>query len=85
LPVSSCQLSLAEDGFDAGEVFFGVDADGVVWGFGDVEGDAVFEQAELLQALGLFERAGSERGEAGQRRLAVGVEAEVLPVDARDR
>src|SRR5271170_6799683 len=49
---------LAEEGFDAVEVFFGVDADGVEFGGLDVDGDVVFEEAELLEALGLFEEAG---------------------------
>ena len=50
-------------------------------GLGDVEGDAVFEQAELFEALGLFECAGGECGEAGESLLSIGVEAEVLPID----
>jgi hypothetical protein len=53
----------AEEGFDEGEVGFGVDADGVVVGGGDVDGDVVFEEAELFEALGLFEEAGREGGE----------------------
>ncbi len=50
--------SAAEEGFDAVEVFFGVDAYGVEVGGFDVDVDAVFEEAELLEALGLFEDAG---------------------------
>ncbi len=49
---------MAEERFYAVEVGFGVDADGVVGGFGDVDVDVVFEQAELFEALGLFEGAG---------------------------
>jgi len=50
-----------------------------VGGFGYVEGYAVFQESELFQALGLFERAGGEGGEAFQSGFAVGVEAEVFP------
>jgi len=50
-----------------------------VGGFGYVEGYTVFQEAELLQALGLFERAGGECGEALECGFAVGVEAEVFP------
>ena len=39
------------------EVFFGVDSDCVVFGGFDVDGDVVFEEAELFEALGLFEKA----------------------------
>jgi len=49
---------LAEEGFDAVEVFFSVDADGVEFGGLDVDGDVVFEEAELLEALGLLKKAG---------------------------
>ena len=62
------------------EVFFGVYADGVEVGGFDVDVDAVFEEAELLQALSALELAGRQRGEEMQRSLAVGVEADVLPV-----
>ena len=62
------------------EVFFGVDAYGVeVSGF-DVDVDAVFEEAELFEALGLFEGARGQGGEALECCFAVGVEADVLPV-----
>ncbi len=44
----------AKDSFDAEEIGLGVDADGVVVGFGDVEGKVVFEEAELFEALGFF-------------------------------
>jgi hypothetical protein len=72
--------SAAEEGFDAVEVFFGVDADGVEAGGFDVDVNVVFEEAELLEALGLFESAGGQGGEALERGFAVGVEAEVFPV-----
>lgn len=62
------------------EVFFGVDSDGVVFGGLDVDGDVVFEETELFEALGLFEEAGGQGGEALEGGLAVGVEADVLPV-----
>jgi len=70
----------AEEGFDVAEVFFGVDADGVEVGGLDVEVDAVFEETELFQALGLFEDAVGQGGELLERGFAVGVEADVLPV-----
>ena len=69
----------AEDGFDGAEVGLGVDPDGVVVDLGDVEGEAVFEPLELFEALGGFESAGSEVGEAVEGVAAIGVEAEVLP------
>ncbi len=62
------------------EVFFGVDAYGVEVGGFDVDVDAVFEEAELFEALGVFEGAGGEGGEALEGGFAVGVEADVLPV-----
>jgi hypothetical protein len=62
------------------QVFFGVDADGVEFGGFDVDVDAVFEEAELLEALGLFECAGRQGGEALECGFAVGVEADVLPI-----
>ncbi len=68
-----------EDLFDAEAVFFGVNADGVVLGFGDVDGDAVFEEAELFEALGELERAGGEGVEAVESGSTVRIEAEVLP------
>src|SRR5271155_2537346 len=59
-------------GFDASEVFFGVDTDGVVWGFSNVDADVVFEQAKLLEALGEFEGRGSESGETLESGAAIG-------------
>jgi hypothetical protein len=81
-PCSNSQwfVALEEEGFDAVEVFFSVDADGVVLGGGDVEAEAVFEETELLEALGTFEGAGGELGEAVECVAAVGVEADVLPI-----
>ena len=61
------------------EVFFGIYADGVVRGFGDMDGDVVLEEAELLQFFDEFERGGGEGVEAVEGFGAVGVEAEVLP------
>ena len=78
LRVENCLA--AEEGFYALEVFFGVDAYGVEVGGFDVDGDSVFEEAELFEALGLFEGAGGQGGEAVEGGFAVGVEADVLPV-----
>jgi hypothetical protein len=47
----SCEKEL----LDELEVGFGVDADGVLVGGFDVEVEAVFEEAELLEAFGVFE------------------------------
>ena len=55
------------------KVFFGVDAYGVEVGGFDVDGDAVFEEAELFEAFDLFEGAGGQGGEALERGSAVGV------------
>lgn len=70
---------MEEKGFDFVEVLFCVYAYGVCGGFGYVDVDVVFEQAELLEAFDLFERRGWERGEALESGAAVGVEAKVLP------
>ena len=45
-----------------------------------MDGDSVFEEAELFEALGLFEEAVGQGGEAVEGGFAVGVEADVLPV-----
>jgi hypothetical protein len=74
-------VSLKQNFFDAAKVVFGVDADGVVLGLGDVEGDIVFEEAKLFEALDLFELAGRQGRETLQGCAAVGIETEVLPVD----
>ena len=71
---------LAEEGFYALEIFFRVYSDGVEVGGLDVDGDVVFEEAQLFEALGLFEGAWGKGGEAFEDGLAVGVEADVLPV-----
>ena len=52
-----------QEGFDAGEVGFGVDADGVEGGGGDVDVDAVFEEAKLFEAFGVLEGAVGQGGE----------------------
>jgi hypothetical protein len=65
--------SSEEEGFDAVEVLLGVDADGVEVGGFDVDVDVVFEEAELFEALGLFEGAGGQSGEAQERGFAIGV------------
>ena len=67
-----CGLA-AEEGFYAVDVFLGVHAYGVEGGGLDVDVDAVFEEAELLEALGLFEGAGGKGGEALECGFAVGV------------
>ena len=47
----------------------------------DVEGETVFEQAELFEALSLLERRGAESvPNRSERGTTVGVEAQVLPV-----
>ena len=71
--VTSLAGSAAEEGFDAAEVFFGVDTDGVEVGGFDVDVDAVFEEAELFETFALFEDAGGQSGEAQERGSAVGV------------
>ena len=55
------------------EVFFGVDAYGVVVGGFDVDRDVVFEKAELFEAFDLFEGTGGQGGEAVEGGFAVGV------------
>jgi len=63
----SWEDSSEEEGFDAVEVLLGVDADGVEVGGFDVDVDAVFQEAELFETLGLFESAGRQGGEALER------------------
>jgi len=65
--------------FYAEEVFFRIDADGIVLGFGYVDGDAIFEEAELFQSLGEFQGAGAQSVEAIQGFSTISVEAEMLP------
>ena len=72
--------SAAKEGFDALEIFFSVDAYGVVVGGFDVDVDSVLEETELFQALGLFKGAWRQCCEAVEGGFAVGVEADVLPV-----
>src|ERR1039458_8232423 len=74
------KLAAEEDGLDEAEVGLGVDADGVEIGGLDVDGEAVFEEAELFEALGALQPAGGQGGEAVEGGLAIGVEADVLPV-----
>jgi hypothetical protein len=74
------RLFVQEEGFYALQVLFGVDSYGVEVGGLDVDGDVVFEEAELFEAFGLFEEAWGQGGEAFQGGLAVGVEADMLPV-----
>jgi hypothetical protein len=62
------------------EVVFGVDADRVMGGRFDVDGDVVLEETELLEALCSLQRAGGKGGKAVEGSFAVGVEAKVLPV-----
>ena len=45
-----------------------------------MDGDVVFEEAELFEVLGLFEEADRQGGEALKGGLTVGVEADVLPI-----
>ncbi len=76
----SFRSASAEDGFDAVEVVDGVDANGVAVGLGYVDVDSIFQQAELLEALDLFEVRRGELREGGEGFAAVGVEAEVFAV-----
>ena len=55
------------------EVGFGVYAYGVEVGGGYVDVEAVFEEAELFEALGDFEGSVGEGGELVEGGLAVGV------------
>lgn len=66
--------------FNKVQISFGIDANGVGVGGLDVDTQTVLEEAELFEALGEFELAGGQGGEAIQRGLAIRVEADVLPV-----
>ena len=48
--------------------------------FGDVDGDAIFQETKLLQSLTALERRLRKRAEAIERGLAVGVKAQVLEI-----
>jgi hypothetical protein len=69
-----------ENRFYRTEVFFGVDADGVAGRRGDVDVDAVVEEAALFEALNLFDPGGRQGCEFFERGFAVGVDAEVLAI-----
>ena len=62
------------------EIGLGIDPDGVGRGGGDVDGDAVVEEAKLFEPLDLFHPGERQGGEAFQSGAAVGVDAEVLAV-----
>src|SRR5438874_13573318 len=53
-----------QDCLNAMEIFFGIDADGVPWRLVYMKRNAVLQQAQLLEALDLFEVARGQRGEA---------------------
>ena len=77
---TSARLLLADERFDKTEVSFGVDSDGVVVGGLDVKLETVLQEAKLFQALGSFKGAGRQCREEIERGLAIGVQADVLPV-----
>src|SRR5450759_4237510 len=81
-PVTNMYLAMVlwyEKGLDVSEVFGRVYANGFVFSFGNTNGDAVFQSAELFELFGIFERAGLQRRIAEQERAAVDVEADVFP------
>lgn len=73
-----------EKGFDAGDVFGDVDADGVVFHFGHANFPAVFEPAELFKLFDFFEGALGEGGVFEQGVALEDVETEVLEVAGLD-
>jgi len=78
--VQELALSLAEEGFDSPEIILSVDADGIEVGRLDVDAEAVFEEAKLLQPLGLLKKSVGKRRETFERGFTVGVETDVFPV-----
>ena len=64
-------------------VFLGVNPDGVLSSFGDVNGDAVFQEAHLLEFFGFFEWRRRELEIPGQSLPPVAIQAEVLVVGQR--
>ena len=70
----------SEDRFCGAEILFCIDADGVAGRRGDVDVDAVVEQAELLKPLDLLDPGGRRGREFLQRRFAIGVDAEMLAI-----
>src|SRR5262245_58458643 len=57
-----------------------IDAEGIVSGFDYANLVAVFEGAQLLQALGAFQRADGEAGVFEEEVAAIDVEADMLEV-----
>src|SRR2546422_8333151 len=62
------------------KVFLRVDAYGVLRGLDYGDGDAVFEEAQLLELLGEFELGGRQSVELLERVGGIGVKTEVLVV-----
>src|SRR5512134_2505490 len=62
------------------EVVLGVHAHGGLVGLGHPDGDAVLEEAELLQALRALERGAWQRVVGVEHGTAIRVETHVLPV-----
>ena len=70
-----------EQGLHRAEIVLGVHAHGGLVGLDHADGDAVLEQAQLLELLGALEGGGRQRVEALQRGAPIRVHAGVLPVD----
>jgi hypothetical protein len=66
--------------FGALQILFRIHANRVARRIGNINRNAVFEKPQLLQALQLFKRRGRQRGEALQRGLAIGIDAEMLAI-----
>ena len=62
-----------------------VDADGFLMGDAHLDPVAVFQPAQLLQALGLLQLRLGQRGDLAERRGPVGVEPDVLVESARSQ
>ena len=66
-------------------IFRRVDADGFLMGDAHLDPVAVFQPAQLLQALGLLQLRLGQRGDLAERRGPVGVEPDVLVESARSQ
>jgi hypothetical protein len=55
-------ITFHQELFDTMKVSLGVDADGVVFSWLDIERNSIFQEAKLFETFGALEDAGGERG-----------------------
>ena len=57
------------------QILLGIHSDRIVGSFGNVDRNSVLQEAQLLEALAVFQRRLRQRAETIERRLAIGVKA----------